>query len=108
MFNFLIYYLVDVHDGPEEPLVYNGNTLTGKISLRETLETINLYAFQTNPYICLAIRYCLEHAHLYTVCLIYCLQIPSGPEPEHELQSAAAEPRASAAHEYFGRASLRG
>ena len=43
--------IVDVYDGPvDEPIVFNGNTLTGKILVRDVLEVISKYAFQTNPY----------------------------------------------------------
>nr|CAD7571922.1 unnamed protein product [Timema californicum] len=38
-------HLMDVLDGPEEPLVYHNNTLTSKIYFRDCIETIKEFAF---------------------------------------------------------------
>ena len=41
-----------MHDGPvDEPIVFNANTLTGMILVRDVLEVISRYAFHSNPYV---------------------------------------------------------
>ncbi|KAE9399900.1 PLC-like phosphodiesterase [Gymnopus androsaceus JB14] len=42
--------VMDVYDGPEEPMVYHGNTLTSKVSVREICHAIAKYAFRASPY----------------------------------------------------------
>ncbi|XP_071543528.1 inactive phospholipase C-like protein 1 isoform X2 [Panulirus ornatus] len=41
---------VDVWDGPEEPMVYHGNTLTSKVPFREVVDAIASYAFDFSVY----------------------------------------------------------
>ncbi|KAI1304136.1 1-phosphatidylinositol 4,5-bisphosphate phosphodiesterase delta-4 [Halotydeus destructor] len=42
---------LDVWDGQDgEPVIYHGYTLTSKIRLRDVLEAIHRYAFETTPY----------------------------------------------------------
>lgn len=42
--------LVDIYDGDEEPVIFHGNTLTSKVSLRDVCQAIAKYAFVTSPY----------------------------------------------------------
>lgn len=41
---------MDVYDGTDEPMVYHGNTLTSKVSVREICHAIGKYAFHASPY----------------------------------------------------------
>ncbi|XP_077499118.1 inactive phospholipase C-like protein 1 isoform X3 [Amblyomma americanum] len=41
---------VDCWGGPEGPVVFHGNTLTGKVPLSSVLDTIREFAFQTSEY----------------------------------------------------------
>ena len=41
---------VDVWDGPEDPVIYHGRTLTSKVSAREALTAIARYAFVASSY----------------------------------------------------------
>eukprot|EP00794_Sanderia_malayensis_P008776 gene8776-9714_t len=41
---------IDCWDGPDEPMVTHGLTLTTKIKFRDVITTIKEYAFETNPY----------------------------------------------------------
>lgn len=41
---------MDIYDGPREPMIYHGNTLTSKVSVREVCEAIAKYAFVSSPY----------------------------------------------------------
>lgn len=41
---------VDCWGGPEGPVVFHGNTLTGKVPLSAVLDTIREFAFQTSEY----------------------------------------------------------
>jgi len=41
---------VDCWDGPDEPIVTHGLTLTSKIRFRDVIKVIKEYAFETNPY----------------------------------------------------------
>lgn len=43
-------YTVDVWDGPDEPLIYHGRTLTSKLPARDALLAIAKYAFVASPY----------------------------------------------------------
>lgn len=40
---------IDCFDGPDGPLVYHGNTLTGKIALLDVLIAIQHNAFVASP-----------------------------------------------------------
>ena len=55
-------FLVDCWDGPSQPIVYHGRTLTSKILFSDVVATINEHAFTTSPYVsqlfvCLFIYY---------------------------------------------------
>jgi phosphatidylinositol phospholipase C delta len=41
---------VDIYDGDHEPMIYHGNTLTSKVSLRDVCQAIAKYSFVTSPY----------------------------------------------------------
>ncbi|KAJ7257872.1 PLC-like phosphodiesterase [Mycena haematopus] len=41
---------LDIYDGPNEPMVYHGKTLTSEVSVREICEAIAKYAFVSSPY----------------------------------------------------------
>ncbi|KAJ6625016.1 PLC-like phosphodiesterase [Mycena sp. CBHHK59/15] len=41
---------MDIYDGPHEPMVYHGNTLTSQVSVREICRAIAKYAFVSSPY----------------------------------------------------------
>ncbi|KAJ7126621.1 PLC-like phosphodiesterase [Mycena crocata] len=41
---------MDIYDGPTEPMVYHGKTLTSQVSAREICEAISKYAFVSSPY----------------------------------------------------------
>lgn len=41
---------MDIYDGDTEPVVFHGNTLTSKVSLKEVCQAIAKYAFVTSPY----------------------------------------------------------
>lgn len=41
---------VDIYDGDHEPMIYHGNTLTSKVSLRDVCHAIAKYSFVTSPY----------------------------------------------------------
>ena len=46
-----LHTIVDIYDGPTgEPVVYHGNTLTSKVSVRDICHAIAKYAFVTSPY----------------------------------------------------------
>ena len=40
-----MFVTVDVYDGPSEPQVYHGNTLTSRVPFREVVEAIATYSF---------------------------------------------------------------
>jgi len=42
--------VVDVWDGPDEPVIYHGRTLTSKLPAREALAAIGKYAFIASPF----------------------------------------------------------
>ncbi|KIY42849.1 PLC-like phosphodiesterase [Fistulina hepatica ATCC 64428] len=41
---------VDIYDGPTEPMIFHGKTLTSKVSLRQVCEAIHKYGFVASPY----------------------------------------------------------
>ncbi|KAG6865067.1 hypothetical protein C0991_005342 [Blastosporella zonata] len=41
---------LDIYDGETEPVVFHGNTLTSKVSVRDVCHAIAKYAFVTSPY----------------------------------------------------------
>ncbi|KAF8196666.1 PLC-like phosphodiesterase [Mycena galopus ATCC 62051] len=41
---------LDIYDGPHEPMVYHGKTLTSEVSVREICSAIAKYAFVSSPY----------------------------------------------------------
>jgi phosphatidylinositol phospholipase C delta len=41
---------VDIWDGPEEPIIYHGRTLTSRLPVRDALTAIGKYAFIASPY----------------------------------------------------------
>ncbi|KAJ6485955.1 1-phosphatidylinositol-4,5-bisphosphate phosphodiesterase 1 [Mycena sanguinolenta] len=41
---------LDIYDGPHEPMVYHGKTLTSEVSVREICQAIAKYAFVSSPY----------------------------------------------------------
>ncbi|KAK7030785.1 phosphoinositide phospholipase C [Favolaschia claudopus] len=41
---------LDVYDGPHEPMVYHGKTLTSAVSVKEICQAIAKYAFVSSPY----------------------------------------------------------
>lgn len=41
---------MDVWDGPDEPVVYHGRTLTSRLPVRDALTAIAKYAFVASPY----------------------------------------------------------
>lgn len=41
---------LDIYDGPREPMVYHGKTLTSEVSVREICQAIAKYAFVSSPY----------------------------------------------------------
>ncbi|KAJ7026291.1 1-phosphatidylinositol-4,5-bisphosphate phosphodiesterase 1 [Mycena alexandri] len=41
---------MDIYDGPREPMVYHGKTLTSAVSVREICQAIAKYAFVSSPY----------------------------------------------------------
>lgn len=54
---------MDIWDGPTEPVVYHGRTLTSKLSAREALTAIAKYAFVASPYpVILSIEVHCDHA----------------------------------------------
>ncbi|XP_067928413.1 inactive phospholipase C-like protein 2 isoform X2 [Watersipora subatra] len=44
------YIEVDCWDGPSQPIVYHGRTLTSRILFSDVISAINEYAFATSPY----------------------------------------------------------
>ncbi|KAF6025334.1 hypothetical protein EB796_016361 [Bugula neritina] len=44
------YIEIDCWDGPTEPIVYHGRTLTSKILFADVISTVNEYAFLSSPY----------------------------------------------------------
>ena len=54
---------VDVWDGPDEPVVYHGRTLTSRLPAREALTAIAKYAFVASPYpVILSMEVHCDHA----------------------------------------------
>lgn len=54
---------VDVWDGPEEPMVYHGRTLTSRLPVRDALTAISKYAFVASPYpVILSMEVHCDHA----------------------------------------------
>ncbi|KAI8909745.1 PLC-like phosphodiesterase, partial [Gorgonomyces haynaldii] len=53
---------IDVWDGPQEPIVYHGHTMTSKILFRDVIQTIHDFSFETSPYpVCISIEnHCSE------------------------------------------------
>ena len=83
--------IVDVHDGPvDEPIVFNGNTLTGKILVRDVLEVISKYAFETNPYAPTPIWVLNNTIARMRVLSARRLQLPGDPEHFGRLLAEAA------------------
>ncbi|KAF7356799.1 Phosphoinositide phospholipase C [Mycena venus] len=41
---------LDIYDGPREPMVYHGKTLTSAVSVREICQAVAKYAFVSSPY----------------------------------------------------------
>ncbi|KAG6909677.1 hypothetical protein DXG01_016084 [Tephrocybe rancida] len=41
---------LDIYDGDTEPVIFHGNTLTSKVSVRDVCNAIAKYAFVTSPY----------------------------------------------------------
>ncbi|KAJ7743178.1 1-phosphatidylinositol-4,5-bisphosphate phosphodiesterase 1 [Mycena metata] len=41
---------MDIYDGPREPMVYHGKTLTSAVSVREVCQAIARWAFVSSPY----------------------------------------------------------
>jgi len=41
---------VDIYDGPQEPVITHGNTLTSDVSLRSICDAIHKYGFIASPY----------------------------------------------------------
>lgn len=44
------FFLVDIYDGEQEPMIFHGKTFTSKVSLREVCQTISKYGFVASPY----------------------------------------------------------
>lgn len=54
---------MDVWDGPEEPVVYHGRTLTSRLPVRDALTAIAKYAFVASPYpVILSMEIHCDHA----------------------------------------------
>lgn len=54
---------MDVWDGPDEPLVYHGRTLTSRLPVRDALTAIAKYAFVASPYpVILSMEVHCDHA----------------------------------------------
>lgn len=54
---------MDVWDGPDEPVVYHGRTLTSRLPAREALTAIAKYAFVASPYpVILSMEVHCDHA----------------------------------------------
>lgn len=48
--DYEITYAVDIYDGPLEPMIFHGKTLTSKVSLRQVCKAILRYAFIVSAY----------------------------------------------------------
>lgn len=54
---------MDVWDGPDEPVVYHGRTLTSRLPVRDALTAIAKYAFVASPYpVILSMEVHCDHA----------------------------------------------
>lgn len=66
---------VDCHDGPFEPIVYHGLTITSSVPVRDVCQAVNKYAFVSSPYpviISLEIRCSVEQQDRLTSIIKEC------------------------------------